>query len=144
MCTRSGPVAQRRRVLCPVILLQGLDDKVVPPAQAEEIVAALDAQGIPHAYVAFEGEGHGFRRADNIERAREVELYFSRGCSDSTRQTTWTRWKSCTRSPCSDLLARQEFRSAESRQCSARLADDPPRLVGSPDQVGDQAHRDLE
>ena len=61
---------------CPVILLQGLDDKVVPPAQAEEIVAALDAKGIPHAYVAFEGEGHGFRQADNIERAREVELYF--------------------------------------------------------------------
>jgi dipeptidyl aminopeptidase/acylaminoacyl peptidase len=61
---------------CPVILLQGLDDKVVPPAQAEEIVAALDARGIPHAYVAFEGEGHGFRQADNIERAREVELYF--------------------------------------------------------------------
>ncbi|MCP3936057.1 MAG: S9 family peptidase [Actinomycetia bacterium] len=61
---------------CPVILLQGLDDRVVPPAQAEEIVAALDAKGIAHAYVAFEGEGHGFRKAANIERAREVELYF--------------------------------------------------------------------
>ncbi len=61
---------------CPVILLQGLDDQVVPPAQAEEIVAALDARGIPHAYVAFEGEGHGFRKAANIERAREAEFYF--------------------------------------------------------------------
>jgi dipeptidyl aminopeptidase/acylaminoacyl peptidase len=61
---------------CPVILLQGLDDRVVPPAQAEEIVAALDAKGIPHAYVAFAGEGHGFRKAENIERAREAELYF--------------------------------------------------------------------
>ena len=61
---------------CPVILLQGLDDRVVPPAQAEEIVAALDAKGIPHAYVAFEGEGHGFRKAENIERACEAELYF--------------------------------------------------------------------
>jgi dipeptidyl aminopeptidase/acylaminoacyl peptidase len=60
----------------PVILLQGLDDRVVPPAQAEEIVAALDAKGIPHAYVAFAGEGHGFRKAENIERAREAELYF--------------------------------------------------------------------
>ena len=48
----------------------------MPPAQAEEIVAALDAKGIPHAYVAFEGEGHGFRKAENIERAREVELDF--------------------------------------------------------------------
>lgn len=61
---------------CPVILLQGFDDRVVPPAQAEEIVAALDAKGIPHAYLAFEGEGHGFRKAENIERAREAELYF--------------------------------------------------------------------
>jgi dipeptidyl aminopeptidase/acylaminoacyl peptidase len=61
---------------CPVILLQGLDDRVVPPAQAEEIVTALDAKGIPHAYVAFEGEGHGFRKAESIERAREAELYF--------------------------------------------------------------------
>ncbi len=60
----------------PVILLQGLDDRVVPPAQAEEIVAALDAKGIPHAYVAFEGEGHGFRKAESIERAYEAELYF--------------------------------------------------------------------
>ena len=61
---------------CPVVLLQGLDDRVVPPRQAEEIVAALDARGIPHAYVPFEGEGHGFRKAKNIERAREVEFYF--------------------------------------------------------------------
>jgi dipeptidyl aminopeptidase/acylaminoacyl peptidase len=61
---------------CPVVLLQGLDDKVVLPSQAEEIVAALDAKGIPHAYLAFEGEGHGFRKAENIERAREAEFYF--------------------------------------------------------------------
>lgn len=61
---------------CPVILFQGLDDKVVTPPQAEEIVAALDKKGIPHAYVPFAGEGHGFRKAENIERAREAELYF--------------------------------------------------------------------
>jgi dipeptidyl aminopeptidase/acylaminoacyl peptidase len=60
----------------PVILLQGLDDEVVPPSQAEEIVAALDAKGIPHAYVAMAGEGHGFRKAENIERACEAEFYF--------------------------------------------------------------------
>jgi dipeptidyl aminopeptidase/acylaminoacyl peptidase len=61
---------------CPALLLQGLDDKVVLPPQAEEIVAALNAKGIPHAYLAFEGEGHGFRKAENIERAREAEFYF--------------------------------------------------------------------
>jgi dipeptidyl aminopeptidase/acylaminoacyl peptidase len=61
---------------CPVILFQGLDDRVVPPNQAEEIVAALDVKGIPYAYVAFPGEGHGFRKAENIERARAAELYF--------------------------------------------------------------------
>jgi dipeptidyl aminopeptidase/acylaminoacyl peptidase len=61
---------------CPVVLLQGLEDRVVPTAQAEAIVEALDAKGIPHAYVAFEGEGHGFRKAENIERAREIEYYF--------------------------------------------------------------------
>jgi dipeptidyl aminopeptidase/acylaminoacyl peptidase len=61
---------------CPVILFQGLDDRVVPPSQAEQIVAALDAKGIPHAYIAFAGEGHGFRDAENIERSYEAELYF--------------------------------------------------------------------
>jgi dipeptidyl aminopeptidase/acylaminoacyl peptidase len=71
-----SPLAHVDGFSCPVILLQGLDDKVVPPAQAEEIVAALDARGIPHAYLAFPGEGHGFRKAENIERAREAELYF--------------------------------------------------------------------
>lgn len=60
----------------PVILLQGLDDRMVPPSQAEQIVRALDGRGIPHAYVAFEGEGHGFRKAENVERAREAEFYF--------------------------------------------------------------------
>ena len=61
---------------CPVIFLQGLDDKVVPPNQAEAMVAALDAKGLPVAYVAFEGEGHGFRRAENVKRALEAELVF--------------------------------------------------------------------
>jgi dipeptidyl aminopeptidase/acylaminoacyl peptidase len=56
--------------------MQGLDDKVVPPAQAETIVAALGANRIPHAYLAFEGEGHGFRGAIAIQRALEAELSF--------------------------------------------------------------------
>lgn len=71
-----SPVANMDEFSCPAILFQGLDDEVVPPSQAEQIVAALDAKGIPHAYVTFEGEGHGFRRAENIERAQEAELYF--------------------------------------------------------------------
>ncbi|MFV0523084.1 MAG: prolyl oligopeptidase family serine peptidase [Acidimicrobiales bacterium] len=61
---------------CPLLVLQGLDDPVVPPNQAEAIVAPLAAKGIPHAYVTFAGEQHGFRQAANIVRAFEVELWF--------------------------------------------------------------------
>ena len=60
----------------PLIVLQGLEDEVVPPAQAEMIVDALRAKGIPHAYLRFEGEQHGFRIAANIVRALTAELYF--------------------------------------------------------------------
>lgn len=66
----------RDRLSVPVILFQGLDDKVVPPNQAEMMAEALDRKGIPYAYVAFAGEGHGFRNAENIKRALEGELYF--------------------------------------------------------------------
>lgn len=61
---------------CPLILFQGLDDKVVPPNQAERMVAGLRAKGLPVAYIAFEGEGHGFRAAGTIKRALDAELYF--------------------------------------------------------------------
>jgi dipeptidyl aminopeptidase/acylaminoacyl peptidase len=61
---------------CPVILFQGLEDKVVPPSQAEEFVAACQRQKLPYAYVAFAGEQHGFRQAKNIRRSIEGELYF--------------------------------------------------------------------
>jgi dipeptidyl aminopeptidase/acylaminoacyl peptidase len=60
----------------PLILFQGLDDKVVPPDQAEVMVAALRENGVPYAYIAYEGEGHGFRIAANIRRTAEAELYF--------------------------------------------------------------------
>jgi dipeptidyl aminopeptidase/acylaminoacyl peptidase len=60
----------------PLITLQGSDDKVVPPAQSRAIVAALDQRKVPHAYIEFAGEQHGFRQADNIIRAQEAELYF--------------------------------------------------------------------
>jgi dipeptidyl aminopeptidase/acylaminoacyl peptidase len=60
----------------PLIVLQGLEDEVVPPNQATMIVEALRAKGVPVAYIAFEGEQHGFRRAQNIRRAIEAELSF--------------------------------------------------------------------
>jgi dipeptidyl aminopeptidase/acylaminoacyl peptidase len=59
-----------------MIFFQGLDDKVVPPNQAELMVAALRSKGIAVAYVPFAGERHGFRQAANIKRALEAELYF--------------------------------------------------------------------
>ena len=71
-----SPIHHVDQLSRPMLILQGLDDKVVPPDQAEVMVAALAAKGIPHAYLAFEGEGHGFRTADNIERAVEAELSF--------------------------------------------------------------------
>lgn len=60
----------------PVIFFQGLEDKVVPPPQSEQMVNALRARGVPVAYLTFEGEGHGFRRGENIRRTLEAELYF--------------------------------------------------------------------
>lgn len=60
----------------PVLLLQGLDDPIVPPAQAERFRDALVRKGIPHAYVAYEGESHGFRRAETIVHSREAGLSF--------------------------------------------------------------------
>ncbi len=71
-----SPILHVERISAPMLILQGLDDKVVPPSQAEQIVAALTAKGIPHAYLAFEGEGHGFRKAENIRRSYEAELSF--------------------------------------------------------------------
>jgi dipeptidyl aminopeptidase/acylaminoacyl peptidase len=71
-----SPIHHTHRLSCPVILLQGLEDEVVPPAQAEMMAAALDAKGIPHAYLPFPGEQHGFRQAAHIRRALEAELYF--------------------------------------------------------------------
>ena len=73
---RRSPINYPERLDCPVIFLQGLDDKVVPPNQAETMVAALKAKGLPVAYVAFAGEGHGFRKAENVKRALEAELTF--------------------------------------------------------------------
>jgi dipeptidyl aminopeptidase/acylaminoacyl peptidase len=71
-----SPINFPERLSCPVIFFQGLEDKVVPPNQAETMVEALRAKGIPVAYLPFEGEQHGFRQAMNIKRALDGELYF--------------------------------------------------------------------
>ncbi len=71
-----SPIHFTDRLACPLILFQGLEDRVVPPNQAEMMAQALRDKGLPVAYVAFEGEQHGFRRAENIKRALDGELYF--------------------------------------------------------------------
>ncbi|WP_246201682.1 LpqB family beta-propeller domain-containing protein [Streptomyces alboniger] len=69
-----SPLEHADRVTVPFLILQGLDDAVCPPAQSERFLARLAGRGIPHAYIAFEGEGHGFRRAGTMVRALEAEL----------------------------------------------------------------------
>ena len=71
-----SPNEHSDRISCPVLVMQGADDKIVPPAQAEGIVEALRRNGLPHAYLLFEGEGHGFRMAQNQKRALQAELSF--------------------------------------------------------------------
>jgi dipeptidyl aminopeptidase/acylaminoacyl peptidase len=71
-----SPITHADSISRPLLLLQGLDDKVVPPAQAEVIVEALEQRGIPHAYIAFAGEGHGFRKAENQKRALVAHASF--------------------------------------------------------------------
>ncbi len=71
-----SPVFNTDLLETPLILFQGLEDAVVPPQQAETMVQALRSKGVPFAYVAYEGEQHGFRQAANIKRTAEAELYF--------------------------------------------------------------------
>ncbi len=71
-----SPLNHAEQLSCPVIFFQGLEDKVVPPNQAEMMAKALEEKGIPVAHLAFEGEQHGFRKAETIRRTLEAELYF--------------------------------------------------------------------
>ena len=73
---KRSPIHFTEHLSCPMILFQGLEDKVVPPNQADKMVAALRAKKLPVAYLTFEGEQHGFRKAENIKRVLEAELYF--------------------------------------------------------------------
>jgi dipeptidyl aminopeptidase/acylaminoacyl peptidase len=71
-----SPIHFVERLRAAVILFQGLEDEVVPPSQSETMVAALQRNGVPHAYLAFAGEAHGFRRSETEIRCLEAELYF--------------------------------------------------------------------
>ena len=71
-----SPIHHTDGFSCPLIVFQGLEDRVVPPEQSEMIVKALQAKGIAVAYLPYEGEQHGFRKAENIIRTAEAELYF--------------------------------------------------------------------
>jgi dipeptidyl aminopeptidase/acylaminoacyl peptidase len=71
-----SPALHADLIRCPALILQGLEDRVVPPSEAERIVDALWEQRVPHAYIAFEGEDHGFRKATSIIRSFEAELSF--------------------------------------------------------------------
>jgi dipeptidyl aminopeptidase/acylaminoacyl peptidase len=71
-----SPARHAELISAPLLILQGDEDEVVPPSQAEAIVSALEARSVPHACLLFEGEQHGFRRAENIARSLEAELTF--------------------------------------------------------------------
>ncbi len=71
-----SPIHFTDQLSAPLIVFQGLEDHIVPPNQAEAIVAALDRQNIPYAYLSFEGEGHGFIKQSNIVRSLQAELSF--------------------------------------------------------------------
>jgi dipeptidyl aminopeptidase/acylaminoacyl peptidase len=71
-----APILHLENFKAPLISFQGSEDKVVPPGQSRAMVAALKAKGVPVAYMEFEGEPHGFRKAENIVRSLEAELAF--------------------------------------------------------------------
>jgi len=71
-----SPLNRADKTSCPVLLLQGLDDPIVPPDQSERFAQALAAKKVPYAYLTFEGESHGFRRAETVIACLEAELAF--------------------------------------------------------------------
>ncbi|GAA2108730.1 S9 family peptidase [Microlunatus panaciterrae] len=73
---QRSPINHVDRLSCPILLIQGLDDKVVPPNQSMAFAEAARDKGLPVGLLMFEGEGHGFRKAENIRRSIEAQLYF--------------------------------------------------------------------
>jgi dipeptidyl aminopeptidase/acylaminoacyl peptidase len=80
-----SPIHHVEGISCPMLLLQGAEDRVVPPAQAEIMLEALRRKKLPHAYLLFEGEQHGFRKAETIRAALEAELSFYTQVLDAER-----------------------------------------------------------
>ena len=76
MYIERSPLSHPERFRVPLLILQGSEDRVVPPSQAEAIRDALAAHGVAHAYVLYEGEGHGFRRAETVTDSLRRELGF--------------------------------------------------------------------
>ena len=89
LCTLVGPYPERKdlyfarspvnfpeNLRCPLILFQGDEDKIVPPAQSQMMFDAVRAKGLPTAYILFHGEQHGFRKTESLRRSYEAELYF--------------------------------------------------------------------
>lgn len=74
-----SPLSRLDRLRTPMLIEQGMEDRVVPPSQSEAVRDALRENGVPHAYLAFEGEGHGFRRAETVVRQLEAEIAFLGG-----------------------------------------------------------------
>ena len=73
---KRSPLFQADRIDCPVLIVQGLDDVIVPPNQAGLLVDALEQNRVPYAFLGIAGEGHGLRKSENVKRALEVELFF--------------------------------------------------------------------
>jgi dipeptidyl aminopeptidase/acylaminoacyl peptidase len=71
-----SPIHAFDRIAAPMLITQGLDDRVVPPSQLDAMVTALHGRGIPHAAMTFEGEGHGYRKAESRRRVLAAELSF--------------------------------------------------------------------
>jgi dipeptidyl aminopeptidase/acylaminoacyl peptidase len=73
---QRSPVHSAGQISVPIAFFQGSEDPIVPPNQAEAMVMAPKTTGLPFEYLLFEGEQHGFRRAPNIKRSLDAELYF--------------------------------------------------------------------
>ena len=71
-----SPINHLDRLSAPILLLQGTEDAVVPPQQAEMLANAARRKHLPVALIMFDGEGHGFRRAETIKAATEAQIYF--------------------------------------------------------------------
>ena len=115
-----SPINFTERLSCPVIFFQGLEDKIVPPNQAETMFEALREKGLPVAYVPFEGEQHGFRQAARTSNARlTVSFIFIRGFLglNSPNRSSQCRLRICDREP--EAGGRSRRQKAESRKQKA-------------------------